>query len=55
MVVDEIKDMYRQGEHHIRLLMKVLSTTKNMKKNSSSGAVGFKQICKNEEFSQFSS
>ena len=32
MVVDEIKDMYRQGEHHIRLVMKVLSTTKNMKK-----------------------
>ena len=32
MIVDEIKDMYRQGEHHIRLVMKVLSTTKNMKK-----------------------
>ena len=31
MVVDEIKDMCRQGEHHIRLVMKVLSTTKDMK------------------------
>ena len=31
MVVDEFKEMYRQGEHHIRLVMKVLSTTKNMK------------------------
>ena len=44
MVVDEIKDMYRQGEHHIRLVMKVLQ-----------GQLDLNRSAKNEEFSQFSS